>query len=110
MTNGTLNEPPPPPRSERAIQYIAHPDFHFSVSREKFPGKYEKAAPIKVGTSRHLLRLDVDGSNLSAFVDGNFVLSLNDLRFANRKGKIGFWIGDGTRAYFSDLKITRRKK
>ncbi len=111
MTNGTLNEPPPPPpRSERAIQYIAHPDFHFSVSREKFPGKYEKAAPIKVGTGRHLLRLDVDGSNLSAFVDGNLVLSLNDLRFANRKGQMGFWIGGGTRAYFSDLKVTQRKK
>ncbi len=111
MTNGTLNEPPPPPpRSERAIQYIAHPDFHFPVSREKFPGKYEKAASVKVGTGRHLLRLDIDGSNLSAFVDGKLVLSLNDLRFANRKGKMGFWIGDGTRAYFSDLKITRRKK
>lgn len=111
MTNGMLNEPPPPPpRSERAIQYIAHPDFHFPVSRQKFPGKYEKAAPVKVGAGRHLLRLDVDGSNLTAFVDGKLVLSLDDLRFANRKGKIGFWIGDGTRAYFSDLKITRRKK
>lgn len=111
MTNGTLNEPPPPPpRSERAIQYIAHPDFHFPVSRQKFPGKYEKAAPVKVGAGRHLLRLDVDGSNLTAFVDGKLVLSLDDLRFANRKDKMGFWIGDGTRAYFSDLKITRRKK
>ncbi len=111
MTNGMLNEPPPPPpRSERAIQYIAHPDFHFSVSRQKFPGKYEKAAPVKVGAGRHLLRLDVNGSNLTAFVDSKLVLSLDDLRFANRKGKMGFWIGDGTRAYFSDLKITRRKK
>jgi hypothetical protein len=111
MTNGALNEPPPPPpRSARAIQYIAHPDLHFSVSREKFPGMYERAAPIRAGTGRHLLRLDVNGSNLSAFVDGKLVLSLNDLRYANRKGKVGFWIGDGTRAYFSDLKVTRRKK
>lgn len=111
MANGTLNEPPPPPpRNERAIQYIAHPDFHFPISREKFPGKYEKAAQVKVGTGRHLLRLDVDGSNLAAFVDGNLVLSLNDLRFANRQGNVGFWIGDGTRAYFTGLKVIRRKK
>lgn len=108
MTNGMLNDPaPPPPRNERAIQYVAHPDFHFPVSREKFPGKYEKAAPVKPGSS-HLLRLDIDGSRLSAFVDGKLVLSLDDLRFANRKGKVGFWIGDGTRAYFSDLKIVQR--
>ncbi|RDV02636.1 hypothetical protein DXH95_11800 [Sphingorhabdus pulchriflava] len=108
MTNGTLNDPvPPAPRNVRAIQYIAHPDFHFPVSRERFPGKYENAAPVKTGTS-HRLRLDIDGSRLSAFVDGQLVLSLDDLKFANRNGGFGLWIGDGTRAYFSDLKVIRR--
>ena len=110
MTNGSLNDPPPPsPRNERAIQYIAHPDFHFPVSREQFPGKYEKSAPVKAGTHRYHLKLHINGTKLSAFVDGKLVLSLDDLRFANRKGKIGFWMGDGTRAYFSDLKITQSK-
>src|ERR1044071_8610242 len=38
MTNGRLNAPPPPaPRIDRAVQYVAHPDFHFPVSRERFP-------------------------------------------------------------------------
>ena len=42
MTNGRLNDPaPPPPRIDRAIQYVAHPDFHFVVSRANFPGRYE---------------------------------------------------------------------
>jgi hypothetical protein len=50
MTNGRLNDPAPPaPRIERAIQYVAHPDFHFAVSREQFPGRYEKGADIAIG-------------------------------------------------------------
>jgi hypothetical protein len=49
--NGTLNVPmPPAPRDARAIQYISHPDFHFSESRAAAPGIYEKGAPIAVGT------------------------------------------------------------
>jgi len=50
MTNGRLNVPPPPsPRIDRAIQYVAHPDFHFDVSRDAFPGRYEKGVDIAIG-------------------------------------------------------------
>lgn len=67
MTNGTLNDPPP--RDPRAVQYVAHPDFHFFVSRERYPGKYEKAAPASLGRW-HRLRLDVQHNRLQTFVDG----------------------------------------
>jgi hypothetical protein len=57
MTNGRLNVPPPPePRIARAIQYVADPGFHFSESRERFPGRYEKGADIAVARW-HRLRL-----------------------------------------------------
>src|SRR5262249_36094876 len=50
MANGRLNDPPPPaPRIDRAIQYVAHPDFHFNVSRRRFPGRYERGADIALG-------------------------------------------------------------
>jgi hypothetical protein len=29
-----------------AIQYGAHPDFHFQVSRDRFPGRYERGANV----------------------------------------------------------------
>ena len=68
MTNGRLNvPPPPPPRIDRAIQYVAHPDFHFDVSREAFPGRYEKGADIAIGRW-HRLRLEVQGTHLRALV------------------------------------------
>src|SRR3979490_1928058 len=70
MTNGPLNVPPPPsPRIDRAIQYVAHPDFHFDVSRDAFPGRYEKGVDIAIGLW-HGLRLEARGTDLRGPVGG----------------------------------------
>lgn len=103
--NGVLNVPPPPsPRNVRAIQYISHPDFHFSDSRAVAPGVYEKSAPIAVG-SWHRLRLEVSDRRLVASVDGQVVLEVEDLRL-DRPGRVALWVGDGTRARFANLTVT----
>lgn len=105
MSNGSKNNPvPPEPRNVRAVQYVAHPDFHFNVSREKFPGQYEAAAPVALSTW-HKLRLEINGATATAFVDGKKVLTVNDLRFPNRKGRIALWVDDGSAGYFSNLKV-----
>ena len=105
MTNGRLNLPPPPaPRIDRAIQYVAHPDFHFSVSRERYPGRYEKGADIALARW-HRLRLEVQGARLRALVDGVDVLAVNDLRYAGRRGPVGLFVGDGSRGLFTDLRL-----
>jgi hypothetical protein len=105
MTNGTLNVPPPPaPRNVRAIQYVAHPHFHFNVSRDQFPARYER--PAAIGLARwHRLKLEIQGARLQAFVDGVSVLEVTDLRYENRKGRVGLWVDDGSRGHFADLKI-----
>lgn len=106
MSNGTLNDPPPPsPRDARAIQYVAHPDFHYFVSREKFPGRYEKPAPIALGRW-HRLRLEIEGPRLRALVDGGEVLLVDDLKYAGRTGRLGLWVDDGTRGHFAGVRIT----
>jgi hypothetical protein len=106
MSNGTLNVPPPPaPRNVRAVQYVAHPDFHFNVSREKFPGRYEAAAPVALGRW-HRLRLQIHGPRIEAFIDGVRVLDVTDAKYAGRKGRIGLWVDDGTRGYFSGLRVS----
>jgi hypothetical protein len=107
MSNGTLNNPPPPsPRDARAIQYVAHPDFHYFVSREKFPGLYERPAPIALGRW-HRLRLEIKGRRLRALVDGGEVLVVDDLKYAGRTGRVGLWVDDGTRGHFAGVRITR---
>ncbi len=106
MTNGRLNVPPPPaPRIDRAIQYVAHPDFHFPVSREKFPGRYEKGADIAIGRWFRL-RLEIEGPRLRALVDGAEALVVDDLHYARRRGLVGLFVDDGTRGFFGELRIS----
>lgn len=105
MTNGSKNNPPPPaPRNVFAVQYISYPDRYWRKLRQEHPNVYEKAAPVAI-ESWHKLRLEIAGSTVNAFVDGEKVLTVNDLRFPNRKGRIGLWVDDGTAGYFSDLKV-----
>jgi hypothetical protein len=105
MANGSKNSPPPPaPRNVRAVQYIAHPDFHFDVSRSRFPGQYEAGAPVALNTW-HTLRLDISGKKLRAFIDGTEILAVDDLRLGGKSGGIGLWVDDGTTGYFSNLRI-----
>lgn len=106
MANGTLNQPPPPaPRDKRAVQYVAHPNFHFYVSRQEAPGKYEKPAPVSLGRWYHL-RLAIKGADLRASVDGIEVLHVTDLKYAGRSGRVGLWVDDGTRGYFRNLQVS----
>jgi hypothetical protein len=105
MTNGRRNDPaPPPPRIDRAIQYVAHPDFHFAVSRANFPGRYEKGADIGAGRW-HRLRLEVRGAQVRALVDGVVALTVDDLHYADRGGPVGLFVDDGTRGLFANLNI-----
>jgi hypothetical protein len=106
MTNGRLNDPPPPvPRIDRAIQYVAHPDFHFFVSRDKFPGRYERGADVALGRWQRF-RIEIAGPRARAFVDGKETLAVDDLHYAGRRGPVGLFIDDGSRGYFRDLRIT----
>ena len=108
MTNGSKNNPPPPaPRNEFAVQYISYPDRYWRKLRQAFPHRYEKAAPVAI-ESWHRLRLDIQGSTMQAFVDGELVLTVSDLRFPDRAGRIGLWVDDGTAGYFRDLKVKTR--
>ena len=106
MTNGRLNAPPPPaPRIDRAVQYVAHPDFHFPVSRERFPGRYEKGADIAAGRWFRY-RLEIAGAQARALVDDVEVLRVDDLHFAGRRGLVGLIVDDGSRGFFRELKIS----
>jgi len=108
MANGTLNDPlPPAPRDVRAVQYVAHPGFHFADSRAAAPGRYEKPAAVKLGRW-HRLRLEIEGGDLAAFVDANAVLQFDDLKYATQQGDVGIWVGDGTTAYIRNFRAIRR--
>jgi len=92
-------------RRAHALQYAAHPDFLFDVSRREAPGKYETGADI--GLDEWIrLRIEVDGERAEIFVDGKHALTVDDLKLGpERDGGVALWVGIGTRAYFSNLTI-----
>lgn len=106
MTNGSLNDPPPPaPRNVYAVQYIAFPDRDWRKLRQEFPNRYERAAPVALG-KWHRLRLEIAGTKVRALVDGQEVLVIDDLSFADRAGRMGLWVDDGTTGYFANLTVS----
>jgi len=93
-------------RRSRALQYASHPSFHFDISREETPGVYEAEADI--GLDEWIkLRIEVEGEHASVFINGELAMTIDDLKLgAGRSGGVALWVGIGTKAYFSNLKIT----
>jgi len=52
----------------QSARWHAHPNFHYYVAREKYPGRYERAADIAIGRWHHL-RLEIIGARMRTLVD-----------------------------------------
>jgi len=102
--NGLTLEPDPP-RSQRAVQYFAYPDWKFDRLREQFPdGRFESAADI--APARWIdLRLTIAESSVTVFVDGGEVLHVDETRGQAGTGDVGLFVDIGTEAFFADLRI-----
>lgn len=106
LTNGRLASPPPsPPRDARAVQYIAHPNWHFDKLRQSAPGAFEKGADVAPGRWFRL-KLEITATSVQAFVDGALVLSVDQLKDGLGKGRLGLFVDDGTDGYFANLKVS----
>ncbi len=101
--NGRTDDPE---RKKHAIQYISNPDFHFDVSREEAPGKYEKPADIGLGEWIHLT-IEVEGNSAKAYVNGELALEVDELQSSVENGTaVALWANPGTDAHFANLVIT----
>ncbi len=97
-----------PVRKIHAVQYISHPDFTWSVLREKFNGKYEKpVTPAPNGNDWFHAKIVIQFPKVIVYVNGNpepclVVDKLND----RKTGKIGLWVGNTSDGDFTNLEIT----
>jgi hypothetical protein len=75
--------------------------------RTESPGKYESYVDLLAGQWTHV-KIQVAGSRARLFVNGaeQPTLIVNDLKQPIVNGAIAFWVGPGTIAHFSDLKVT----
>jgi hypothetical protein len=99
-----------PVRKIHAVQYVSHPDYTWSVLREKFNGKYEKSVtPAPDGNEWFHAKIVVQYPKVTVYVNDNsepclVIDKLND----RRTGKIGLWVGNTSDGDFANLQIINK--
>lgn len=94
-------------RRNHSTQYISFPDFPWQLLRKEFPEKYESYVDIVPGEWTKV-KIEVRGDKAKLYVHGapQPVLVVNDLKLGQRQGQIALWVGPGTVAHFTELRVT----
>jgi hypothetical protein len=94
-------------RRNHSVQYISSPEFPWFRLRKEAPSKYESYVDLVPGEWTKL-RIEVRGDTARLFVHSQPQPSLivNDLKHGFSTGRIGLWIGPGTLAHFTKLRVT----
>jgi hypothetical protein len=92
-----------------SVQYASHPDFPWPRLRKESPEKYESYVDLQSGVWTRM-RIEVSGATARLFVHDNTQpnLIVNDLKHGVSDGGVALWIGAGSEAFFSNLRITAR--
>lgn len=95
-------------RRNHSVQYISIPGFPWQLLREKFPEKYESYVDLTPGEWTRV-KVVAHGDHAQLFVNGGSQPSLlvNDLKQAVSPGQIGLWVGPGTVAHFTNVRVTK---
>jgi hypothetical protein len=90
-----------------SVQYISMPGFPWQKLRSETPGKYESYVDLVPGQWTQV-RIQVAGSRARLYVNGaeQPTLLVNDLKQSPVNGAIALWVGPGTIAHFSELRVT----
>jgi hypothetical protein len=94
-------------RRNHAVQYISHPGYPWERLRAETPGKYETYVDLEPGRWTRV-RIVVAGTHARLYVDGaeQPTLIVDDLKHgAGVKGAVALWVGPGTEAHFSEVKV-----
>ena len=94
-------------RRNHSVQYISIPGFPWPLLRKDFPEKYESYVDLVAGEWTKV-KIEVRGEKARLYVNGveQPTLLVNDLKQGQSKGSVALWIGSGTLAHFSNLRIT----
>ncbi len=94
-------------RRNHSTQYFSFPNYKFDRLRKEEPEKYESYCDIEPNKWIHI-KITVENSKARLYVNHSEqpVLIVNDMKLGSEaRGGIGFWIDNGTLAYFKNLKI-----
>ena len=94
-------------RRNHSVQYISVPGFPWHQLRKDFPDKYETYVDL-LPSEWTRVRIEVRGEKARLYVNGveQPTLLVNDLKQKQSKGAVALWIGPGTVAHFSNVRIS----
>jgi len=103
-TNGRADDQE---RRNHSTQYASFPDFEWLKLRTESPGKYESYVDLVTGQWTHL-KIEASGIKMRLYVNGASqpTLVVNDLKLGDTTGTVALWIGVGTEAYFTNLRLS----
>jgi hypothetical protein len=95
-------------RRNHSTQYISFPEFPWPRLRKEFPEKYESYVDLVPGEWTRV-KIEVRRDKARLYVGGSAqpVLAVNDLKHGPSSGQIALWIGPGTVAHFTDLRVSK---
>lgn len=93
-------------RRNHSTQYCSHPDFPWFQLRNECPGVYESYTDLVPGEWTKI-RIAVSGVRAQLYVNGarQPCLIVNDLKLGETEGEIALWVGAGTEAHFSEIRV-----
>lgn len=95
-------------RRNHSVQYVSFPDFPWQRLRKETPEKYEAYADLVPGEWTKV-KIEVRGAKARLYVHGagQPALVVNDLKLGEGQGAVALWIGPGTEAHFTNLRVSR---
>ena len=97
-------------RRNHATQYVSEPEYPWHRLRREQPGVYESYVDLEPGVWTSV-RIEVREGKAQLYVNGSTqpVLIVNDMKNPPASGRVALWIGAGTEAHFSRLRVTPAK-
>lgn len=94
-------------RRNHSVQYVSFPDFPWPRLRKESPEKYETYVDLVPGEWTKV-KIEVRGLKARLYVHGaeHPTLLVDDLKLGAARGAIALWIGPGTEAHFTSLRVS----
>lgn len=96
-----------PERASHSVQYISHPEFTWNKLRTEFPEQFEnRVTPVPDPESFFHAKVEVQWPYVKVYVEESTTPSLEvKMKSTFTKGKIGWWVGNGSDGTFKNLKV-----
>ncbi|MGO4289502.1 family 16 glycoside hydrolase [Chitinophaga sp. RAB17] len=92
-------------RRGHSVQYISLPLHDWAALRQDYPGKYESEIDATTDPNKWFhVKIIVSSPEVSVYVNGQRCLTVSQLS-TQKKGMIGYWVGNGSAGDWKNLTI-----